>query len=162
MGFRQRVSLAAWVAPGWCVASALMVVFIWANSLVPGAGSSAVSHAAVSSVRGLLGSLGIAAAWVTNLLVRKAAHLIEYAILGFLVMGAFGPALARDRRWLAVAVLVLVLVPAIDETIQICTPGRSGQLADVLIDCTGALAGSLVRSGATALRARSRRRGEKI
>ena len=162
MGARQRIPLSAWVAPGWCVVSVLMVVFIWSNSLVPGAGSSAVSHAATSSLQGVLEALGITASWVTNFLVRKAAHLTEYAVLGVLVMQAFGPALARDRRWLAVAALTLVLVPAIDETIQVCIPGRDGQLTDVLIDCVGASIGSLVRWGAVMLRSRLHRDAKKI
>ncbi|MBE6469105.1 MAG: VanZ family protein [Coriobacteriaceae bacterium] len=154
MVLRQRVYITRWFSPAWSAASILMVLFIWANSLVPGAGSSAVSHAATSSLQTALEALGIGAGWVTNLLVRKAAHLAEYAVLGFLVMRAFGPAISRDRRWIALAALALTLAPAIDETIQVCIPGRDGRLLDVLIDCTGALIGSLVSRGATAISAR--------
>lgn len=150
------------LSPAWCVAAGVMILFIWGNSLVPGFSSSQVSHGTASAIQTVLDSLGIASGWVTNFLVRKAAHLTEYAILGVLVMQAFAPGVKRDRRMLGVAALVLMLVPAIDETIQVCVPGRNGQVTDVLVDCTGALIGCLVRAAFTGIRTRLARAPENL
>ena len=45
--------------------------------------------------------------------------------------------------YLAIA-LALVLIPSIDETIQLFVGGRAGQVTAVLIDCSGALTGVLL------------------
>ena len=45
--------------------------------------------------------------------------------------------------YLAIA-LALVLIPSIDETIQLFVPGRSGQVTDIWIDFSGVMTGLLV------------------
>lgn len=140
----------------WLVAALCMVAMIWGNSLVPGEGSSGMSLAVADAVQAALRSVGLPWEWVTNFLVRKAAHFTEYAVLGALASQAGDPAGSRARnRYLAIAA-ALVLVPCVDESIQLLVPGRSGQVSDVLLDCCGALTGSLLRLAAVA-RARSRR-----
>ena len=43
--------------------------------------------------------------------------------------------------------ILCVLVASLDETIQLFVSGRSGQISDVLLDCTGALLGmGLIKS----------------
>ena len=39
----------------------------------------------------------------------------------------------------------LLLVPSIDETIQLFVPGRAGMITDVMIDCCGATTGVVLR-----------------
>ena len=133
-----------------------MVVFIWTNSTVPGDDSSSASLGVVAAVQGALQTLGLPSAWVTNLLVRKMGHLLEYAALGVLVSQASDPDRSPARSWLSLAVIVLAVVPAIDETIQLFVPGREGRFADVVLDWVGASLGVLVRT----LIVRTRRRGE--
>lgn len=126
--------------------SIAIALFIWGNSLVPGTGSGSLSLAVVDALRGALRAAGLADGWVTNLLVRKTAHFTEYAVLGVIVSStllAGGP--LRGRRLLLAAV-VLVLVPSIDETIQLFVPGRCGAITDVMIDCCGAAAGTFIRT----------------
>lgn len=135
----------------WACAVLAMVCLIWGNSLLPGSESGGISLAVLDAVRGALRAWGLPYAWLTNFLVRKAAHFTEYAVLGVLVSQALDPRPGRTRAVL-VAALALVAVPSIDETIQLFVPGRSGQVSDVLLDCCGAAFGCLLR----ALKARSR------
>ena len=39
----------------------------------------------------------------------------------------------------------LLLIPSIDETIQLFVPGRAGMITDVMIDCCGAATGVVLR-----------------
>jgi VanZ family protein len=67
---------------------------------------------------------------VVHFVTRKAAHVIEYAVLAGLWWRALGSA------W---AALALALPTAIfDELRQSFTPGRGGSIGDVLLDCAGA------------------------
>ena len=79
-----------------------------------------------------------------HLLVRKAGHVVEYAVLAGLWQRGVGGAWAP----LALAVLTACL----DELRQSFTPGRVGSVADVLLD--GAAAATAL--GLIALRARLR------
>lgn len=143
----------------WVALFALMLCFIWGNSLVPGDDSGSLSLAVVEWVKGALGALGLPNGWVTNFVVRKTAHFTEYMVLGLVGMQAFGPHRA-PRRWApaALTALALVAAPCIDETIQRFVSGRSSQVTDVLIDCSGALTGVLLTLFASWLRARLGRR----
>ncbi len=151
-GARERAVSWPWVAAAVC-----MVILIWGNSLVPGEGSSGISLAVVDAVQRFLHGLGLPWEWVTNFLVRKTAHFTEYAALGVLVSQAGDPQGSHVRLRFPVIALVLVCVPCVDEAIQLFVSGRSGQLADVLLDCCGVLTGVALRCAAVA-RARGRRR----
>ncbi len=78
-----------------------------------------------------------------NLLVRKAAHLTEYAILAVILYNAFKP---TDRKaWSNSSAFQALLTAAIyslsDEFHQIFVPGRHASIFDCLIDTTGAFLG---------------------
>jgi VanZ family protein len=68
-----------------------------------------------------------------DLLVKKGAHALAYAILGILAYRASG------SRW--VALLIAVLYAISDETHQLFVVGRNGQPLDVVIDAVGAVVG---------------------
>lgn len=131
----------------WMAVVCIMIAFIWGNSLVPGEGSGALSSSVTTWLHGGLEFLGIPSAWLTEHIVRKTAHFSEYLVLALFTMQAMRPHRASpDTRTMriVVTVLTLVLVPSCDETIQRFVSGRSGQVTDVLIDCSGALAGVLL------------------
>lgn len=86
---------------------------------------------AVSSIPSLSTGLGT---W--DLVLRKAAHAVEYAILGALLVRAVGAA------WLAVA--LGSLYAATDEVHQAFVPGRMGSPLDWAIDTVGVVAGVLL------------------
>ena len=82
-------------------------------------------------------------------LVRKAAHLSEYAVLAVLWWRALQrPARAASRGWswraAGLAVLVSALWAATDEIHQFFTTTRSASAWDVLLDTTGAGLGLLL------------------
>lgn len=73
--------------------------------------------------------------------VRKAAHMMEYAVLGVLLMGcmqSFGLAMPRLWKW---ALVAGVIYAASDEFHQYFVPGRACQLRDVAIDGGGVVIG---------------------
>ena len=82
----------------------------------------------LSSIPSLSTGLGT---W--DLVVRKAAHVTEYAILGALLVRAL------DRP--AAAAALAVAYAATDELHQHFVPGRTGAVVDVLIDAVGVIAG---------------------
>ena len=129
----------------WIIASVAMICLIWGNSLVPGSGSGSLSLTVMNAIHGFLGAFGLPYAWVTNFVVRKCAHFTEYAILGILVNHAVDIDRKLRPHAIALAAMVLVAVPSIDETIQTHVAGRCGQVSDVVLDCCGAFAGSLLR-----------------
>lgn len=72
-------------------------------------------------------------------LVRKAAHVTEFALLGFLLrLQAGAYALRRPTRWCFLAGMIRA---ALDEVHQLFVPGRGGMWQDVLLDGCGVLAG---------------------
>ncbi|MGN1418270.1 MAG: VanZ family protein [Acutalibacteraceae bacterium] len=82
--------------------------------------------------------------------VRKIAHMTEYASLGVLTC-AFALTYGFDFKRLAFALLFCAFYAASDEFHQKFVEGRSCQFTDVLIDSTGALIGILVFTALTAI-----------
>ena len=76
---------------------------------------------------------------MTSFLVRKAAHMSEYAVLAIL----FGLTIREYKKepWLLPALAATAAYAATDEFHQLFVPGRSGQLKDVLIDTAGVALG---------------------
>ena len=78
-------------------------------------------------------------------IVRKSAHLTEYAILGALICRAMTePGAHIPRSVLVRAVLCCASYAMLDELHQTLVPSRTGSPVDVLIDSTGATIGSLI------------------
>ncbi len=82
-------------------------------------------------------------------LIRKCAHLTEYAILAALFWRALEkPAWRNPKPWnrnVAIAAVIFVaLYAATDEFHQSLVPGRQGQFSDVVIDTIGGIGGMLL------------------
>jgi VanZ family protein len=71
-----------------------------------------------------------------DLVLRKAAHAAEYAVLGALLLRALGRELP--------AVAIGIAYAATDEVHQAFVPGRQGAVLDVLVDAMGVLLGVYV------------------
>jgi len=112
----------------------LWLCVIWGHSMMPASESKAESG-------GIVAVLAQVFPWITDRLVRKAAHFTEYLILGGLMLGAFP---ARGRAAVIETAFAGVLAALIDETIQLFAPGRSGQIRDVWIDAAGFCTAQLV------------------
>lgn len=93
-----------------------------------------------------------------NHFIRKLAHFCEYAILS----GAIGfhlSVLKKKGKWLFfIPSILAALYSVTDEFHQTFVPGRSGQIRDVLIDTSGAVAGALLFMLAFALFSKRRKK----
>jgi hypothetical protein len=77
-----------------------------------------------------------------HVLIRKSAHVTEYAIFAWLVSRALvGSSRGYLRRaWFAWSCALLVLMASTDEYHQSFVPGRTASASDVILDITGGLA----------------------
>ncbi|MBQ2953321.1 MAG: VanZ family protein [Clostridia bacterium] len=139
--------------PGWLykailwAATICLMGAIFIFSAQEGPASDALTQNAVEPVAELLAAFqqGTEAAvqtlcYILGTLLRKGAHLLEYALLGALIhllLRAYG----AQRGW--VAILIATLYAATDEFHQTLVPGRLGTPTDVMIDALGAAAGVL-------------------
>lgn len=76
-----------------------------------------------------------------DFIIRKGAHMSEYAILGILFLLHCFTYQNKRRHPYILALLFCIAFAATDEIHQLFVPGRSGQLADVCIDAAGGLLG---------------------
>ena len=129
----------------WGAALLLWVGFVWGHSLVGGAASSAESGRIVALLRPLFEATGVTDLDLMTFVVRKCAHFTEYMVLGILATHAFDLEGRRTFDVLLPTAVFLLLVPSIDETIQLFVPGRAGMITDVMIDCCGATTGVVLR-----------------
>lgn len=79
--------------------------------------------------------------------IRKTAHAMEYAVLGFFIAGIFTDQ-KKLRKWRILLPWVIgAAYAATDEFHQLFVPGRSGQISDVILDSAGVALGVLVMIG---------------
>lgn len=74
---------------------------------------------------------------IMSFLIRKLAHILEYFILGILVLE-----LVKEypiKKSVLVSMLICICLSCIDEIHQIFIVGRNGTIVDVLIDTIGIL-----------------------
>ncbi|MCC6849412.1 MAG: VanZ family protein [Deltaproteobacteria bacterium] len=96
-------------------------------------------------LRFLFGELTPAGFRLAHSIVRKGAHLTEYAILGALICRAMTAPGARVSRAVALrATACCAAYALLDEAHQALVPSRTGSGVDVLIDATGAALGALL------------------
>lgn len=79
-----------------------------------------------------------------QLLVRKGAHLTEYAILAALLYRAFRQGHEHLSRTAGLVFIIAAISAALDEFHQSFVPTRTASSYDVVIDVAGALAGVLI------------------
>ena len=132
----------------WWILLIVYVCVIYGHSLTPADLSSQESGFVLRVCRGVLAGLGLESAWLTEHMVRKTAHFVEYAGLGVLLAVNFRPWKGAGRPapcgfWTRIrgALELALAVPFVDETIQLFVEGRSGQISDVWLDMSGALCG---------------------
>ena len=117
---------------------ALNLLFIWGNSLLPGEVSGEISDAVKDLLAAMLPGDGLEASG--GGLIRKLAHLTEFACLGALLAWLRG--MLQWKR--GTALLLGIAAACTDETIQRFVPGRGPSVWDVLIDSSGVLMGILL------------------
>jgi VanZ family protein len=77
-------------------------------------------------------------------LIRKGAHVFEYAVLGGLLVRALREEGVRGPTLLAAAVGLGVAYAALDEFHQLFVPSRTSSPHDVAVDAMGVVTGALL------------------
>lgn len=121
----------------WWILLILWMTLIFFFSSQTGQESSSVSGVVSDTVIPVFGEV------LTNssieFIIRKCAHMLEYFVLGVLVVLAFQK--QKQLNSFGVCLLFCMLYACSDEFHQLWVSGRSGQLQDALIDTMGALVG---------------------
>ncbi|MGO9449958.1 MAG: VanZ family protein [Candidatus Binataceae bacterium] len=112
------------------------VAFTFSTRLFSGANTLAID---APILRWLFPAISSLCVGVMSLLVRKAAHFTEYAILFWLLVR--GPLKGRPFAAMAICIGYALL----DEGHQTFVPGRIASLHDVALDSTGAMFGGFLR-----------------
>ena len=121
----------------------LVILFIWDNSLQNAISSDGLSLTITQWLSPILYKLGITGdMWSLNRIVRKLAHVFEFAVLG----GCLYVALHQfNREYAGLKVIAIGLVIAIlDECLQLTSIGRHASIRDVAIDTAGVIIGVAV------------------
>lgn len=152
---KKRLIDKKWV---WTVVLILYAGFIFHNSLAPADESSRQSGGVLQMILQVVQWVGMDGGWITEHLVRKTAHFAEYTVFGILLGITLRqyPAAKIMRRILGC--WIGIMMPLVDETLQLFTEGRSGQISDVWLDAAGVFTGFLLIGGADWLFQRKGRR----
>jgi VanZ family protein len=134
VSFSVRVFLRSWLP----VLAWMIFIFIGSTDLLS---AEHTSRYIGPFLRWLAPNISDATISSVQLVVRKCAHLTEYAILAALLSRAFRQ--HRDRV-LGLAFLAAALYAVLDEFHQSFVASRTASAWDVAIDCAGAVIGLLV------------------
>lgn len=134
----------------WLPAVFMMIVIFWFSSktgLESDGTSNPVATAILNLIECIFGEFDVNQheLWQEqlNFIVRKAAHMIEYAVLAMMIgLGCFQN-LLRGRWMLLLPFFGSAVYAATDEIHQLFVEGRSGKITDVFIDSVGSLIGCL-------------------
>lgn len=112
----------------------LWLAMVLLQAFLPGDASYAESN-------GVLALANVIFPWLTHSVLRRAAHFIEYFLLGFLMTGTF----CYARKFTIFKPMFFCLFTALcDETIKIFAIDRLAQISDIWVDGAGAMAGILL------------------
>lgn len=109
----------------------IWTLFIFKNS----SETAAVSSVRSGAITAFLGNI------VSEKFIRKMAHLIEYAVLGFLICNVMHSFDYINKKGTIIALVSGFVIASADELIQLTSDGRSPQFSDVCIDFCGVLLG---------------------
>lgn len=126
-----------------CIGLAAILAFIWGNSAMPGEESGELSGFVGEILCKLLPFLALDTEEGMHVL-RKVAHFSEFAVLGVFFAWFWGMLACKPILRYSLPLPCGICVAAIDETIQIFSPGRYCSIKDVAIDSSGVITGVLV------------------
>ena len=115
------------------------IIVIFSFSLQSGDESGKLSGGIVAWIVGLFFPEDFVHIELVHFLVRKAAHFTEYFILGVLLSLTI-----REAKWKRILLAPWIMgtcVAICDETIQLFSDGRAGQITDVMLDSSGVFTG---------------------
>lgn len=114
----------------------MLVIFLMSSEV--STDSTARSDEIVRTIQ----SIGVSApADLLTFLVRKAAHISAYFVLGILIYSLLKEYRLHIKHLIIASIALAMLYACTDELHQMFVPGRSGEVRDVLIDTGGAAVG---------------------
>lgn len=149
---RQRSSTVQCVI--FLIVTLAFMVFIFSMSAENGPQSSSLSGQVCRKIGEIFvpgfknESAAAQAAFIDSItfVVRKAAHMTEYAILAILWCTTLGALGVCGKKKILIAFLIAFGYACTDEFHQSFVPGRGPSPVDVMIDSTGAAIGLLLRT----------------
>ena len=122
------------------VLTGLMTAFIFWNSSRPAVESTNASNGFVYFFIKLLSRVGVSAGYdVMQTIVRKAAHITEFAVHAVLLAGCFA---GKLKKRIIYIFFFGLLTACTDEFIQLFSEGRAGLVTDIFIDFGGTVMGT--------------------
>lgn len=119
-----------------------VTAFIFWNSLKPAQESSEASGRFVTALEKLFANFGLYADYgFVEKIVRKTAHITEFAVQAILVAGCFS---GKYRKRVIYILFFGLLTACTDEYIQLFSAGRAGLISDIFIDFGGTSLGTLI------------------
>lgn len=118
----------------------LNTLFVFSNSLMNADTSSTKSKGVRAFINSIINRMGLSFE-ITEHFVRKAAHFMEFMLLGILltlVLVAFDMVIHRN---ITIPLFFGLLIAVLDEFIQLHVEGRSGMVSDVVLDFSGIVTG---------------------
>lgn len=116
------------------------IIFIFHNSMFSGPQSGAQSQGVLDFLIGIIKPLKMPF-YLSDHLIRKTAHFIEYFVLGDLMTLTLWFHVHSFRKSIHLEAFLLLFIPVLDEFIQTFQIGRTSSAADILLDFSGAITG---------------------
>ena len=116
--------------------SAFAICFIFYNSSLNADDSTVQSRGVLEIINNLFSTLNIDIS-LSDKFVRKCAHFAEYFLLGTLLYFTVKSYTRKLQYEIYFALGIGFVTACIDETIQLFSEGRSGQISDVFLDFFG-------------------------
>ena len=113
----------------------LSLAFILFNATQTGSQSSGFSLEVASILSNVLSRIGIRFdIEIFHALIRMGGHILQYLIFGYITLWVM---LIYHLKWYNIFRTMYVMI--LDETIQLFTPGRAGELFDIMLDSIGVI-----------------------
>ncbi|MBR4907721.1 MAG: VanZ family protein [Acidaminococcaceae bacterium] len=127
----------------WFAALAFTALIFY-NSSLPAPDSNEMSYFFVKLVAGINSFLDKPMPLpAMNHIIRKTAHFTEYFIQALLICNAFQEGTIERKESHGYILLLSLMTAMFDEYIQLFSPGRSGQVTDIMLDFSGGVTGWL-------------------
>lgn len=114
----------------------MLVIFLFSNE------GATVSDTRSDAIVGVVSAIVSWDNTILTVLVRKAAHIVAYFVLGALLFNAIRQHRLGALQAATISIAVAALYAILDETHQLFVAGRSGEVRDVLLDTVAAIGGT--------------------
>lgn len=114
--------------------------FIFYHSFQDATTSSNASTQVLDSITNFFTTIGLELD-IEELTIRKIAHFVEFFVLGVFLMLTFEAFYEEILKIVIYPIFLGLLIPVIDEAIQLKSEGRVAAVEDVLLDFSGSIFG---------------------